>query len=91
MACEYDVASGFSQKTALPAAAAACAISACVPGGVQMSTTSTSARPIRARQSVVWSGTPQASATRATASASRPDITVTTGVTGRVRSSGATR
>jgi hypothetical protein len=57
-ACPYVTASGFSQRTALPAAAAAAAISACVPGGVQMSTMSMSSRPTRARQSVVCSGTP---------------------------------
>jgi len=40
---------------------------------------------------VVCSGTPQAAAARATAAPSRPDITLTTGVTGSGRSSGATR
>jgi hypothetical protein len=75
----------------LPAAAASVAICAWVPGGVQMSTTSTSSRLISSRQSVTVSGTPYARAAAATAPASRPDITVTTGVTGRPRSSGATR
>jgi hypothetical protein len=42
----------------LPAAAAACAISAWVPGGVQMSTTSMSPRVTSVRQSVVCSGMP---------------------------------
>jgi hypothetical protein len=40
------------------AAAAAIAISACVPGGVQTSTMSMSSRPTRARQSVVCWPTP---------------------------------
>ena len=56
-----------------------------------MSTTSTSSRLISSRQSVTVTGTPYAAAAAATAPASRPDITVTTGVTGRRRSSGATR
>jgi hypothetical protein len=42
----------------LPAAAAACAISACVPGGVQMSTIAMSSRATRLRQSVTAAGTP---------------------------------
>ena len=41
--------------TALPAAAAALAISACVPGGVQMSTMSTSGRFTSSRQSTTQS------------------------------------
>ena len=75
----------------MPAAAAACAISACVPGGVQTSTTSMSSRVTSARQSVVCSGMPYAAAAAATAGPLRPDITLTTGVTGSGRSIGATR
>ena len=44
-------ASGFSQMTSLPAAAAAVIASRCAPGGVQTSTTSTSRRSISTRQS----------------------------------------
>jgi hypothetical protein len=58
---------------------------------VQTSTTSTSSRAISSRQSVTVAGTPYATAAAATALASRPDITVTTGVTGSRRSIGATR
>src|SRR5579862_8998140 len=48
-------ASGFSQRTILPAEAAAMAISACKLFGVAMSTTSTSLRSKTARQSVAVS------------------------------------
>jgi len=57
-ASRYDVPSGFSDRTALPAEAAASAISAWVPGGVQMSTMSMSSRATSSRQSVVQPSAP---------------------------------
>ena len=68
-------ASGFSQKTVLPASAAAIAISAWESPGVQMSTTSMSGRATTARQSVACSSKPSLRAAAATPASSRPQTT----------------
>ncbi len=55
---------GFSQKMSLPASAAASMMAACVPGGVQMSTTSMSLRARHSsRQSVTHASMSQSAAT----------------------------
>ena len=54
------LASGFSQSTALPARAAAIAISACESPGVQTSTMSMSSPLTTSRQSVAASSQPSA-------------------------------
>ncbi len=79
------MASGFSHKMALPAAAAASAIGRCRLLGTQMSTASMSGLATRARQSVsVWAK-PQVSAKRPSFSGSRAQTACRTG---RWRSSG---
>ena len=64
---------------------------ACVPGGVQTSTTSTSLRSMTWRQSVTHDSMPHARDTVATASALRPDITTGVKTTADGRMSGAAR
>ena len=71
----WVTASGFSQITAFPACAAAEAISAWVPGGVQTSTTWTPGLATSSRQSVTQASNPYAAAARATFSGSRPLMT----------------
>ena len=89
-ASESDVASGFSHTTSLPAAAAAIATSAWVPGGVQTSMTSRSSRSTSARQSATASR-PRPAATAPTRAVSRPDIATGTKVVAPGRISGAVR
>ncbi|MDQ1126678.1 hypothetical protein QE428_001711 [Microbacterium sp. SORGH_AS 505] len=85
-----ELASGFSQRTCLPASSAAIAISAWVSPGVTMSTTSTSSRAIVVRQSVDDSDHPHFAAAAAVEAASRPVTTCMTGSRGRSKNLGAT-
>ena len=85
------LASGFSHSTCLPASSAAIAISACRSPGVQMSTRSTSSRSITRRQSVSTEAKPNRSAAAETASGLRPEITVSSGVSGRSKNRWALR
>ena len=85
------LASGFSHMTCLPASSAAIAISAWVLPGVQMSMTSMSSRVSRARQSVSTDAHPKRRATSPAAAASRPQIAVRRGVSGRSKKAGAVR
>ena len=82
MACASRrlLASGFSQKTALPARAAAIAISAWESPGVATSTRSMSSRSTTSRQSVADSSQPSSFAALATSRASRPHRTFMRGV-----------
>ncbi len=85
----HSAASGFSHRIALPALAAASITSAWWPGGVQMSTMSTSAQVTTARQSVTHRSKPYAAAAEATAVSWRPLITRSRGRQGSARISGA--
>jgi hypothetical protein len=67
-AAATETAKGFSQMMALPWRAADSTISACEPGGEQMSTTSTSDRSTTSRQSSVQLSKPRAAEATATAS-----------------------
>ena len=75
-------ASGFSQRIALPASAAATAISACESPGVQMSTTSMSLRASTACQLVAASSKPRRDAASFTLLSVRPTTTFITGSNG---------
>jgi len=77
------LASGFSQRTCLPASRAAIEISAWLEPGVQTSTRSTSSRSISRFQSVSQAGQPSRPAAAATAAASRPQMAAIRGVSGR--------
>ena len=74
------LASGFSQKTALPARAAAMAISAWLSPGVLTSTRSMSSRATTARQSVAVSSQPRRAAAFRTPAVLRPQSTFIRGV-----------
>ncbi len=69
------LASGFSQKTTLPALAASIAISAWLSPGVAMSTMSMSLRVTTSRQSVAASSQPSCSAAAVTPAGVRPQST----------------
>ncbi len=74
------LARGFSHRTALPARAAAMAISAWLSPGVTTSTTWMSSRATTSRQSVAHSSQPSWAAARATFLRSRPQTTLRRGV-----------
>jgi hypothetical protein len=84
-------ASGFSHSTCLPASSAAIAISAWVSPGEQTSTSATSSRVSRARQSVSTDRHPSFSAAAPAFAASRPQSTVRSGWSGRSKNRPAVR
>ncbi len=79
-ASRTSLASGFSHRIALPAWAAAIAISAWLSPGVAMSTMSMSGRATTSRQSVAHSSQPSWAAARFTFARSRPQTTLSRGV-----------
>ncbi len=85
------LASGFSQRTCLPASSASIAISAWVSPGVQMSIRSMSGRLITACQSVSTDCQPNRAATSPAAFALRPQMAASSGVMGRSKKLGALR
>ena len=76
------LASGFSQRTCLPASRAAIEISAWLDPGVQTSTRSTSSRSTSRFQSVSVAAQPSRPAAAATCSWSRPQMAARRGVEG---------
>jgi hypothetical protein len=76
------LASGFSQRTCLPASRAAIEISAWLDPGVQTSTRSTSSRSTSRFQSVSQAAQPSRPAAAATCSRSRPQMAARRGVKG---------
>ncbi len=85
------LASGFSHSTCLPASSAAMATSAWNSPGVQMSTSCTSSRLTRARQSVSVAAQPSRSAAARTAAAFRPHSAAMAGRSGRSNTCGTVR
>src|SRR6185295_4189336 len=77
-----SLASGFSHRIALPASAAATAISACESPGVTMSTTSMSLRPSTSCQRVAASSKPSRPCASFTFASVRPTTTFSTGSKG---------
>jgi len=79
-ASRTSLASGFSQRMAFPAWAAAIAIAPWLSPGVDTSTTSMSGRETTSRQSVAHSSQPSREAAFLTLASSRPQITLSLGV-----------
>jgi len=82
-------ASGFSHRIALPACAAAIAISQCEPLGVQISTMSILESSMTRRQSVCVFSQPSFAAAFLTAARLRPQIVFKRTFTGRLKNLGA--